>query len=52
MDPSQMCGGVSFLEKKRYEGERFNVISFTTRGWMGVKFRGKKHYVTLLRMAP
>ena len=31
-------------EKKRFEGVRFNII---TRGWVGVKFPGKKHYVTL-----
>ena len=30
---------------KRYKGVRFNVIS-VTRGWMGVKFPGKKCYVT------
>ena len=34
-------GGVSFHGKKRYEDVRFNVISFT-RGWVGVKFPGKK----------
>ena len=39
-------GGVSFPEKKRYKGVRFNVISFA-RGWVGVKFPGKKRYVTL-----
>ena len=39
-------GGVSFSEKKRYEGAKFNVISITRR-WVGVKFPGKKHYVTL-----
>ena len=34
-------GGVSaFLEKKRYEGVMFNVVS-VTRGWVGVKFPGK-----------
>ena len=39
--------GVSaFLEKKRYEGVRFNVIS-VTRGWVGVNVPGKKRYVTL-----
>ena len=38
-------GGVSFLEKKRYECVRFNVISVTS-GWVGVKFPGKC-YVTL-----
>ena len=34
-------------EKKRYEDVRFNVIS-VTRGWVGVKFPGKKGrpYVT------
>ena len=40
-------GGVSNVQgKKRYEGVRFNVIS-VTRGWVGVQFPGKKHYVTL-----
>ena len=33
--------GVSFPGKKRYEGVRFNGIS-VTRGWVGVKFLGKK----------
>ena len=33
--------GVSFPGKKRYEGVQFNVIS-VTRGWVGVKFPGKK----------
>ena len=32
--------------KKRYEGVRLNIIS-VMRGWVGVKFRGKKRYVTL-----
>ena len=36
---------VSFPGKKRYEGVRLNVISIT-RGWVGVKFPGKKLYVT------
>ena len=36
--------GVSaFPEKKRYGGVRFNVIS-VTRGWVWVKFPGKKRY--------
>ena len=40
-------GWVSTLpEKKRYEGVQFNVIS-VTRGWVGVKYPGKKCYVTL-----
>ena len=39
-------GGVKFSGKKRYEGVRFNVIS-VKRGWVGVQFLGKKHYVTL-----
>ena len=39
-------GGVSFLGKKRYEGVRFNIIS-VTRGWVGIKFPGKKRYVRL-----
>ena len=34
-------GGVSAFPEKRYEGVRFNVIS-VTRGWVGVKFPGKK----------
>ena len=36
----------AFPEKKRYEDVRFNIIS-VTRGWVGVKFPGKKRYVTL-----
>ena len=40
--------GVSFPGKKRYEGARFNVIS-VTRGWVGVKYPGKKHCVTIER---
>ena len=39
-------GGVRFCGKKCYEGVRFNVISITM-GWVGVKFPGKKRYVTL-----
>ena len=39
-------GGVSFPEKKRYEGVMFNVIS-VMRGWVRVKFPGKKRYVPL-----
>ena len=39
-------GGVSVPGKKRYEGVWFNIIS-VTRGWVGVKFPGKKHNVTL-----
>ncbi len=35
-------GGCQLSRKKRYEGIRFNVIS-VTRGWVGVKFPGKKH---------
>ena len=35
---------IHLSQKKRYEGVRFNVIS-VMRG--GVKFPGKKHYVTL-----
>ena len=38
-------GCVSIPGKKRYKGVRFNVIS-VTRGWVGVKFPGKKRYVT------
>ena len=32
--------------KKHYKSVRFNVISIT-RGWVEVKFPGKKHHVTL-----
>ena len=39
-------GGVTFSAKKRYDGLRFNDISIT-RGWVGVKFPEKKHYITL-----
>ena len=39
-------GGCRLSRKKRYEGVRFNVIS-VTNGWVGVKFPGKKRYVTL-----
>ena len=35
-------GGANFLEKKRYKGVRFNVISIT-RWWVGVKPPEKKH---------
>ena len=35
-----------FLEKKRYEGVRFNVISIT-RGLVGVQYPRKERYVTL-----
>ena len=38
--------GVSFPGKKRYKGVRFNVIS-VTKGWVVVKFSGKKRYLTL-----
>ena len=37
---------VSFPKKKHYEGVQFNVTS-VTRWWVGVKFPGKKRYVTL-----
>ena len=37
-------GGVKFSGKKRYEDVRSNVI--VTRGWVGVQFPEKKHYVT------
>ena len=43
-------GGCQLSRKKRHEGVRFNVIS-VTGGWVGVKFLGKKRYVTL-GMAP
>ena len=39
-------GGCQIFQEKCYEGVRFNVIS-VTRGWVGVKFQGKKRYVTL-----
>ena len=39
-------GWVSAFPEKRYKGVRFNVIS-VTRGWVGVKFPGKTHYVML-----
>ena len=39
-------GVVTFSRKKCYEGVWSNVIS-VTRGWVGVKFPGKKRYVTL-----
>ena len=38
--------GVSAFPEKALRRSRFNVISLT-RGWAGVKFRGKKRYVTL-----
>ena len=40
-------GDVTFPGKKALRRSvQFNVLS-VTRGWMGVKFPGKKHYVTL-----
>ena len=39
-------GGCHIFWKKHYEDVRYNVIS-VTRGWVGVQFPGKKHYVTL-----
>ena len=39
-------GGVIFSGEKRYEGVRFNVISFT-RGWVGGPISRKKRYITL-----
>ena len=39
-------GDASFPGKNRCEDVRFNVIS-VTRGWVGVKFPGKKRYVPL-----
>ena len=39
-------GGVGLPKKKSYKGVQFNVTS-VTRGWVGVKFPGKKRYVTL-----
>ena len=38
--------GVGFSGRKRYEGVQSNVISIM-RGWVGVKFPGKKRYLTL-----
>ena len=37
-------GGCQLTWKKCYEDVRFNVIS-VTRGWVGLKFPGKKRYV-------
>ena len=34
-------GGGQIFRKKRYKGVRFNVISITTRGWVGVQFPEK-----------
>ena len=43
----QCAVGVSaFPKKKRYKGVQFNVIS-VTRGWVLVKFPGKKRYLNL-----
>ena len=38
-------GGVKFSRKKLYKCVRFNIS--VTRGWVGVQFPGKKHYITL-----
>ena len=38
--------GHQLSQKKCCEGVQFNVIS-VTRGWAGINFPGKKHYVTL-----
>ena len=38
--------GCQLSRKKVNEGVRFNIIS-VTRGWVGVKFPGKKRYVPL-----
>ena len=38
--------GCQLSRKKRFEGVWFNVIT-VMRGWVGVPFPGKKHYVTL-----
>ena len=39
---------MSAFPEKAYKVVRFNVITISvTRGWVGVKFPGKKHYVTL-----
>ena len=42
----QMGSGCQIFRKNGYDGVRFNVIS-VTRGWLGVPFPEKKHYVTL-----
>ena len=39
-------GGIRFPGKKCYKGIRFNFIS-VSRGWVGVKFPRKRHFVTL-----
>ena len=47
---TQMEGGggwITFSGGKRYEGVRFNVISVTRGGWVGVQFPKKKRYATL-----
>ena len=40
-------GACQLSQKKIYEGVWFNVNISITRGWVGVKFPGKKRYVTL-----
>ena len=40
------AGGCQISWKKRYEDVRFNVISIT-RGCVGVRIPGERHYVTL-----
>ena len=42
----EAVGGGSDLAEKSHYGVRFNVISIT-KGWVDIKFPGKKHYVTL-----
>ena len=39
-------GGCQISQKRCYEGVLLNVIS-VTKGWVGVQFPGKMHYVTL-----
>ena len=41
-----MGWGCQLSRKDRYDSVRFNVICIT-RGWVGFKFPGKKHYITL-----
>ena len=48
LEDSRLSGGVvggSFPRKKHYEGVWFNVI-IVKRGWVRVKFQGKKYYIT------
>ena len=41
-------GGCQISRERRYEGARFNVIVINVkRGWEGVNFPEKKHYVAI-----